>query len=179
MPRTEDIGEPKVDSGDRDPVAVARSAFLSGDVERAKRMADKAISTDPMRQDAWILKGRALVCRFDHAGAKECYKQALEIDEDNIEAWRRMAFAHRLNGELENAKECWKKALELDPHDPRTLNDVASALDEMGEFEQAIEYYERTLEVNPEDPFAKENIRLNRRILERLAKRKDQGSRGQ
>ncbi len=49
MPRTEDIGEPMVNSEDRDPVAVARSAFLSGDVERAKRMADQAISTDPLR----------------------------------------------------------------------------------------------------------------------------------
>jgi tetratricopeptide (TPR) repeat protein len=114
-----------------------------------------------------------LVCRFDHAGAKECYKQALEIDEDNSEAWRRMAFAHLMNGELGDAIECWKKAIELDPNDPRTLNDIASALDEMGEFELAIEYYERTLKVNPDDPFARENIRLNRRILDRLAKRKD------
>ncbi len=173
MPRTEDIGEPRLDSGDRDPVAVARSAFLSGDVERAKRMADKAISTDPLRPDAWIIKGRALVCRLDHVGAKECYKQALEIDEGNVEAWRRMAFAHRLNSEFVDAIGCWKRALELDPNDPRTLNDVASALDEMGEFEQANEYYERTLEVNPDDPFARENIRLNRRILDRLAKRKE------
>ncbi len=173
MPRTENNGEPRVDSLDRDPVAVARSAFLSGDVEKAKRMADKIISTDPLRQDAWIIKGRALVCRFDHAGAKECYKQALEIDEDNGEAWKRMAFAHRLNGELEDAIKCWKTALELDPNDTRTLNDVASALDERGGFEEAIDYYERTLEVNPEDPFARENIRLNRRIIERLAKRKE------
>jgi len=173
MPRTEDIGEPMVNSGDRDPVAVARSAFLSGDVERAKRMADMAISTDPLRQDAWILKGRALVCRLDHAGAKECYKQALEIDEGNGEAWKRMAFAHRLNGEFEDAIGCWKKALELDPHDTRTLNDVASTLDEMGEFEQANVYYERTLEVIPDDPFASENIRLNRRILDRLAESKN------
>ena len=58
MPHTGNNGEPRVDSLDRDPVAVARSAFLSGDVERAKRMADKVISTDPLRQDAWIIKGR-------------------------------------------------------------------------------------------------------------------------
>lgn len=173
MPRTEDIGEPTVNSGDRDPVAAARSAFLSGDVERAKRMADIAISTDPLRQDAWILKGRALVCRLDHAGAKECYKQALEIDKNNSEAWKRMAFAHRLNGEFVDAIGCWKKALDLDPKDPRTLNDVASALDEMGEFEQANEYYGRTLEVNPDDPFARENLRLNRRIIDRLALSRD------
>ena len=112
MPQTDEVEEPTVDSGDRDLVAVGKSAFLAGDVERAKRLADKAISEDPMRQDAWILKGRALVCRFDPDGAKECYQQAIEIDEGNPEAWSRMAFAHRIKGELNDAIGCWNRALE-------------------------------------------------------------------
>ena len=174
MPHTDEVGEPRVDSGDRDPIATARTFFLSGDGERAKRLADEVISNEPLRQDAWILKGRTLVCRYDPVGAKECYKQAIEIDAGNPETWKRMAFAHRIDGELEDAVDCWRKALDLGPEDHRTLNDIGSALDELGEFDTAIEYYEKALEVNPDDPFARENIRLNRRIIERLtAQRND------
>ena len=99
MPHTNDVSEPRGESADQDPVSMGRSAFLAGDVERAKRFADEAISSDPLRQDAWILKGRALVCRFDPTGAKECYQQALDIDDRNPETWKRKGFAHRVDGE--------------------------------------------------------------------------------
>ncbi|NIP34573.1 MAG: hypothetical protein GWN18_06485, partial [Thermoplasmata archaeon] len=64
-------------SADQDPVYMGRTAFLAGDVDRAKRLADEAIASDPLRQDAWILKGRALIIRLDPEGARECYQQAL------------------------------------------------------------------------------------------------------
>jgi tetratricopeptide (TPR) repeat protein len=171
MPLEDEAREPEANGGTRDPIAMGKAAFLAGEIERAKRLADEAISTDPLRQDAWILKGRALVSRYDPAGAKECYAQALEIDEANREAWKRKAFAHRLDGELPDAIDCWERALSLGPGDNRILNDIASAWDDLGEFNTAIGYYEQALQLDPDDSFAKENIRLNERILQRIAER--------
>ena len=167
MPRHDDVSLPEAGSNDRDSVDIGRAAFLSGDVGRARRLADEAISENPQRSDAWILKGRTLVIRYDPVGAKECYDQALDID-DNNKAWSRKAFAHRIGGEVEQAIACWKRALEIDPQDGRILNDIASAFDDLEEYQNAIDYYERALEVTPDDIFAQENIRLNRRILKRI-----------
>ena len=168
MPQSNDVSEPRGGAADQDPVSIGRMAFLSGDVEKAKRLADEVISIDTLRQDAWILKGRALVCRLDPTGAKECYQQALDIDDRNHEAWRRKGFAHRVNGELTDAIACWKRSLEVGPEDNRTLNDIANAMDDLGRFDSAIEYYERVLEVDPDNAFARENIRLNKRIITKL-----------
>ena len=170
MPHQDNVSEPRVDTGDRDLVAMGRTAFLTGDVDRAKRLADEAINLDPLRQDACILKGRALVCLFNDAGAKECYDQAIEIDDTNKEAWARKAFAHRVNGELSEAIACLNRALELGGEDHRILNDIASAHDDLGEFSLAISFYERALDVNPGDAFASENIKLNQKILDRIGK---------
>lgn len=177
MPQSNDVSEPRGGAVDQDPVSIGRMAFLAGDVERAKRLADEAIADDPLRQDAWILKGRALVCRLDPVGAKECYQQALDIDDRNPEAWKRKGFAHRVDGEVDDAITCWKMSLEVNPEDHRTLSDIANAMDDKGQFANAIEYYEKVLNVKPDDAYATQNIRLNQRIIAKLRQKREGGGR--
>ena len=59
----------------------------------------------------------------------------------------------------------------MGPEDDRTLNDIASAMDDLGRFKDANEYYGRVLQVNPDDAYARENIRINERILAKLAQK--------
>jgi tetratricopeptide (TPR) repeat protein len=146
-------GEPGADLDPRVQLEEGRIALLAGDFERASRVADRVLLAHPSALEAWILKGRSLVCRYDLQAALDCYERAILLDPGSSEAWRRKGFAHRLAGE---------------PGDHRTLMHMGSALDELGEFTDAIECYERVLAHDPDHSYAKESLRLNQRILRRL-----------
>ena len=161
--------------GARGPLDEGRIALLAGDFERAGRLADSVIASEPEHLEAWILKGRSLVCRYNPTAALDCYEHALAIHPGSTEAWRRKAFAHRLAGQTEDAIAAWGRAIEIDPDDRRALMDLGAALDEVGDYSGAITCYERVLAIDPNDRLAKESIQLNERILGRLEQAATQG----
>ena len=163
--------------GARGPLDEGRIALLAGDFERAGRLADSILSSEPEHLEAWILKGRSLVCRYDPTAALDCYEHALAIHPGSTEAWRRKAFAHRLAGETEDAIAAWGRAIEIDPDDRRALMDMGAALDELGDYTGAISCYERVLAIDPDDRLARESIQLNERILSRLEQAATHGGR--
>ncbi len=152
----------------RDPFEDARIAFLAGELEKACTLADEVLREDPDRVDAWIIKGRALMCRYDPANAMECFDRAILLDKGSTEAWKRKAFAYRVSGDTRKAIICWEKALELGTEDPKILTHIGSALDELADYTGAIMCYERVLRIDPDNKYAAENISLNKRILRRL-----------
>jgi tetratricopeptide (TPR) repeat protein len=154
--------------GSRGPLDEGRIALLAGDFERAGRLADTILSSEPEHLEAWILKGRSFVCRYDPTAALDCYEHALAIHPGSTEAWRRKAFAHRLAGQTEDAIAAWRRAIEIDPDDRRALMDMGAVLDEVGDYSGAISCYRRVLAIDPNDRLAKESIQLNERILGRL-----------
>jgi tetratricopeptide (TPR) repeat protein len=152
----------------RDPVEDARIAFLAGELEKARTLADEVLQADPDCIDAWIIKGRALICRYDPASAMECFDRAILLDKGSSEAWKRKAFAYRVSGNTRKAVICWEKALELGAEDPKILTHIGSALDELADYSGAIMCYERVLRIDPNNKYASMNITLNKRILRRL-----------
>ena len=163
--------------GARGPLDEGRIALLAGDFERAGRLADSVLASEPGQVEAWILKGRSLVCRYDPTAALACYEHALALHPGSTEAWRRKAFAHRLAGQTEDAIAAWGRAIEIDPDDRRSLMYLGAALDELGDYSGAISCYERVLAIDPADRLARESIALNERILGRLERAATHGGR--
>ena len=77
--------------------------------------------------------------------AKESFKGALELDEENVEALSSKSLASMYLNDMETAKEKIEKAYEVNPDNPQTLEIYSYVHLQMGETEESIEKLEEIL----------------------------------
>jgi cytochrome c-type biogenesis protein CcmH/NrfG len=54
----------------------------------------------------------------DHAGAVRCYRESLDLDENNANTWYNLAISHQHLGNLEESRNSYKRAAQLEPDNP-------------------------------------------------------------
>ena len=69
------------------------------------------------------------------------YREALRLDGDSAEHYRRMAYAELCAGHYEKVIEAGLKAIEKNPQQPEAWNNVGEAYIILGQFEKAMPYY--------------------------------------
>jgi tetratricopeptide (TPR) repeat protein len=78
------------------------------------------------------------------------YKQILEADPRDLEAWRLLAAVYEESNRLEEWEECLRRALDVAPDDPSAHNDLARALAKQRKLEEAEEHCRQALALCPE-----------------------------
>ena len=115
-----------------------------------------------------ILVGLALVwgAALGHkAQAAERFRQALELDQDFVDAWNNLGNVLAELGEADEAVEALEKALELDPDYGDAHYNLADVLDSQGRKEQAAEHWRSYLRQQPVGPWsdhARRRLRMDR-----------------
>jgi adenylate cyclase len=143
------------------PVLKGVSTDPKSDLERAEKLASKALALDP--NDAFshvdmagIRRGQQ---RFDEAIAE--YERALALDPAQASAVMGLGFTNMALGRFETSLEFLDKAIRLSPHDPE-LSDLYSGkavdYDRLGQYDQAIEAARRAIAINPNSSWAKDNL---------------------
>jgi tetratricopeptide (TPR) repeat protein len=133
----------------------------------AIRLLINMIEIDP--KDATRLATLALCYQQvkDFDASEECYKKALAIKPDYIEAYNNMGASLKEQGKLEAAIEAYKKALAIKPDYAEAYNNMGIALQEQTKMEAAIEAYKKALAIKPDNAEAYNNMGI---VLQEQAK---------
>ncbi|MBN1324190.1 MAG: tetratricopeptide repeat protein [Methanotrichaceae archaeon] len=100
----------------------------------------------------WLERGEELLFNCSMEEAVEAFNKTIDIDPENVEAWRYKAIALRDLGEYDRAIEAFDEAIDLDPLNTRAKLEKAELLTVMGRRAEALSIFdEATAEVS-EDP---------------------------
>jgi tetratricopeptide (TPR) repeat protein len=144
-------------------LSLAKIASDCTELEVANEIIKRAIvlnkDTDALKFSAVLLNNMA--CQYKTQGnvlkAKECYKQALDIDPNNAAIYR--SFGVLLFEQSDYyAIQYFKRAVDEEPDNPDSLNNLSVALLEQGNLEMALRNINRAVEVSPDNA----DIRANR-----------------
>jgi tetratricopeptide (TPR) repeat protein len=120
--------------------------------DEAMTVGRRLLAADPGGTAALVIMGNVHFAKNNLAGAEECFKKALEIDDKNPEAWNNRGNIKALEGgKLEEALEYYKKAAALAPASADIQDNVARLLSQLGRWQEAIPYFEAELAAGPPD----------------------------
>jgi tetratricopeptide (TPR) repeat protein len=104
------------------------------------------------------LQGRNCKAAGDLHAAEHCYRQALALAPDYIDAWISLGILYRLGGRPAEAADCQQRALLLDPLNTAALLNLGNALHDQGAFAEAATHFHRVLELDSTSAEAHNNL---------------------
>ncbi len=85
--------------------------------------------------------------RFDKA--IECYRQAIQFDPDDFEAYLSLGDIYRSRGRYAQAIECYLKSIQLNPESANNYSFLADAYLRSGQYQPAIDSYLKSIQLDP------------------------------
>jgi tetratricopeptide (TPR) repeat protein len=126
------------------------NAYLSRDEpEKALALIDESLKVRPLYPSTWLAKGSYFENSKRYREAIDCYKEALRLKPDYLEAHYRLADSAIWLGDFDLARYHLDKSLALDPSHYQSLNLAGYIYNETGKFPQAVEVLIKSLEINP------------------------------
>lgn len=123
-----------------------------GDAELGRESINKAIellADEPVRRSV-ALVARAALSKDMEERIKD-YDEAIEVDVQNLDAWRERGRAHLLNDQLDEAVRDFLHLVEKDKDDRNSLKIAAEILVTQDKQDQALALINDLVETNPED----------------------------
>ncbi|NLG99974.1 MAG: tetratricopeptide repeat protein [Chloroflexi bacterium] len=114
----------------------------TNDIEGAIQTIDQALKVD--RSPSLLnLRGILVAIQDNESEAIQYFKEAIELDPQNVPAYRNLAQAYLLEGEIESAMEVADRGLELSPNSEEMLSIKAQILKESGQPDEALSILEK------------------------------------
>jgi tetratricopeptide (TPR) repeat protein len=126
---------------------------LYGELEQARDAFQVAVGLDPGGVLQHYNLGAVLERLGDETHAEDCYRKALELDENvpsMVEANAALGALLRRQARLEEAEEVYDSYLQEDPLDVEMLVEHGICLSDLDRLEEAIERFETALSLEPE-----------------------------
>ncbi|MFQ6082236.1 MAG: sulfatase-like hydrolase/transferase [Candidatus Aminicenantia bacterium] len=130
-------------------VAYARQAFRMGDLEKAKKLLEEAKKENPEGKVVLLDLGRIYQQTGEFDKAIEIYKEAIAIDETDVDSYHRLANCYFQAEMTKEAIEISNAALSLHPRHIKSLLLLADVYKSLQNFRKSIYYLERAIEVDP------------------------------
>jgi len=105
-----------------------------------------------------IAQTRALISAKDFKGAMLTGREAVKLDDQNVEGWHALGRAHLSAGDLQSAIVAFEKAVELDPKHGYALNNLGLAYLRANENAAAAQVLERAAEALPHVAYVQNNL---------------------
>jgi protein O-GlcNAc transferase len=86
-----------------------------GRLDRAARIYEQILATDPSQSDAWHLLGLIWSSRGEHLRGAEMIRKAILLVPNNSVFYGNLGVLLKFGGDLSGAVDAYKKALEIDP----------------------------------------------------------------
>ncbi|BAX59333.1 tetratricopeptide repeat protein [Burkholderia stabilis] len=93
-----------------------------------------------------------------HAAAAECFRLAIELRPDYVDAYNNLGNALRLAGDARAAVDAFCQAIALKPDNGQAYNNLANALFDLNEIPAALEAYRHAVALRPELPEPRSNL---------------------
>lgn len=131
---------------------------VTGEFNESNAAYDKALELGADRREVMVAK--AYNCRKlgDAASTRECYREIVSLDPENVEAWVQFAAFEAAVENYDDAVECYATALNMDPDNVDIIDAVARLEEKRGNVAQAGAWLESGLALDP----------MNTRLLKRL-----------
>jgi tetratricopeptide (TPR) repeat protein len=135
----------------------------AGQLESAMEWYRVILAKYGMTADLCFQLAELLYRSGDNSAARERYYNAVELDEDFIEARANLGCVLAETGQIELAVAAFQGALSRDDRYPDVHYHLAKCLDEIGESDQSARHWIRFLQLSPQSPWAEEALeRLGR-----------------
>ncbi len=130
-----------------------------GDFDGSNTAYDRALEQGANRREVMVAK--AYNCRKlgDDASTRECYREIVALDKENVDAWLQFAAFEAGVENYAAAVECYTTALSLNPQNIDIIEALARVEEKRGDSAQAAVWLESGLSFDPG----------NARLLKRLA----------
>ncbi|MEM5384674.1 tetratricopeptide repeat protein [Paraburkholderia phymatum] len=132
-------------------------AHQFGQYSQASELIMAAIASKPHAIYYYNL-GNVMQANKRIAAAAECFRQAIALVPDYVDAWNNLGNAQRAEGELHGAVESFVKVITLKPDYAQAYNNLANALMELDELDAAIESYGTAIALRPDLPVPRSNL---------------------
>jgi len=136
----------------------ADEEMQNGDLQKALAIYSEANIKEPKNPETLFKMGYVLAEQKRYDEALEYYKEALDLDPDNLYLHQAMASAYRSMDEFASARNHLNKSLGIDESNPVTYYNYGNLLVDMKHFDEAKDMYKKALELNPELEEAKEEL---------------------
>ncbi len=131
---------------------MAHQAFLAGNLDKALRKIDEAISLNPMIAKSHLLKGRILIEKGRLGDALESLDLAIEFKPEDPEAYYYKGNIYERLERGEEALKAYQTAASLDPEKAQYAIAASEVLIDMGRIDEAQRVLETYASVNQDNP---------------------------
>ena len=139
---------------------VAKVFAWAGKLEEAERLASQATQWMGANAESCYIRGLAASTRGDPAASIECYRNALEINPDYVDALYNLGLLLARDGRVDEAIRQFSRVLTLRPHHTQAHNNVGAALASRGRLSLAVSHYRMALKIDPQNANAHYNLGL-------------------
>lgn len=108
---------------------------------------DKAISLNPL-PNYFVDRGVELEILGDTASAIASYSEAIQMDDQNIQAYINRANAYANIRKYQESIDDWEKLINLSPSDGELFNDLGLIYVKINEFKKAIDYFSKAIKID-------------------------------
>jgi len=91
-------------------------------------------------------------------GAETCFRHALQLNPESIQAQNSLGNVLRELGQLDDAVQSCRRALAIKPDYAEAYNNLGNALKELGQIDDALASYRRAIEIKPDYVVAQTNL---------------------
>ncbi|USN98797.1 MAG: tetratricopeptide repeat protein [Phycisphaeraceae bacterium] len=119
---------------------MAHQAFLAGDLDKAMRKTDAALSLTEENPVVHVLRGRIHIERGEMGEALVSLRRAVELDAKSVEGQYYLGVVNERLNEREEALDHFRAAAELDEYNPQYPIAAGETLIDMGKLDEAEAY---------------------------------------
>jgi tetratricopeptide (TPR) repeat protein len=137
------------------PTNLSLAFIQQGSYEPALAAADRALSLDPSRANAWNNLGLALYFQGDWPSAQAAFEEAVRLDEDNAGFWNNLAAALREQDRLQDAEQVLlQQVLPRDPSLPLAHLNLGMIYQRLDRPDLAAQHLQEVLRLSPPEQSA-------------------------
>jgi superkiller protein 3 len=111
------------------------------------------------KSEKLVASGEKLFAKGSFHKALKAFREASELDPDDIFAWNNQGVALEEFGRIDDAIKCYQRATKIDTGFGLAWNNMGFAHAQLGDFKEAIKCYKRALKIDPGDQLAKERLK--------------------
>ena len=126
------------------------AAYQGGNNKQAVENIERAITINSSVSFYHNNLGNAFMSLNGNDKALQCFKEALRLMPDNVEAINNMGNALRNKGRNKEALDQYRKAVDMNPDYIGAINNLANLLKEEGRADEAITHYRRAIRLQPD-----------------------------
>lgn len=131
---------------------IAMNLCNEGKFKEALPHFDKALSTDKSNDDAFRMKGQALMMLGRYQEATDSVIDALNINPQNVWTLILMGNIFAKQNNIQGAMRYYEEAIKYHPNDAIAINNVGAAYVQQGMLDKAMETFDRALSIDPSSP---------------------------